>query len=266
MAGPDKEPLFLTIIDSRIIHAFGPILRSAAQDSARFWNGGLFIYPHADGALCIATDGRAMMVMLDRKARIAVPRCFQLPDALIDACAPAKPLIAYYPGWQEAPEVPAWMRPARVHLTNSGAIVSPAMPHPSNVVDSSNAHALHSTCTADIRRTVGMDYWHGEPNIDVRRILSKAKDSAYGFDVNPKLVAMFAPAAEIFNALEMTWTPGGPGGAVVFMMDSAPDFLGLLMPLKVSKRPDWPAFAAELAGASFATGDNSRSEVAEGRP
>lgn len=266
MARPDKEPLFLTIIDSRIIHAFGPILRSAAQDSARFWNGGLFIYPHADGALCIATNGRAMMIMLDRHARIAVERCFQLPDALIDACAPTKPLIAHYPGWTGTLDVPAWMHPARVLLFSSGAAVLPAMPHPSDVDDLFNGHTLYSTPTADNRRTVGLDYWHGEPRMDVRRVLANPTDPAFNVDFDPRLVAMFAPAVEIFGALSMTWTPGGPGGAAVFMMDSAPDFLGLLMPLKVSKRPAWPAFAAELAAASCATGDERRSEVAEGRP
>lgn len=266
---PQANPadLFLTIISSRIVHAFGPILKSAAS-GLRFLDGALFIYPHDDGALCIATDGYAIMMMLDREAKIDEPRSFHLPDALIDACAPPAPLVAHYPGWQEDRAMPEWMQPARVLLWRHGASVLPAMPHPADVDDAEDTHSLCSARATDkARRMLGRDYWHGRPPLDPRLALASPVNAEYRADLDPARVAMFVPAMDIFDPPTVTWTPGGPGGAVVFLMEGVPDFIGLLMPWKVPNRLGWPAFASELAASlREAPAEDRRTEVAEGRP
>ncbi|WP_062223183.1 hypothetical protein [Aureimonas sp. D3] len=268
MASPDEDVPFCTFIDSRIIHAFGPILRSAAQDFLRFWDGGLFLYPHQDGVLCIATDGRAMMMMLDREARVDVPRNLHLPEELIAACAPPKPFVAHYPGWQEEKPLPEWMQPGSVMLFRSGVSLFARMHHPADVADYDDLHTLFSRSAAfKSHRMLGRDYWHAKPRLDPLRALASAPDPEMGADLDPNRVAMFGAAMDVFNPPAVTWTPGGPGGAVVFLMDGVPDFIGFLMPLKVAKRPTWPAFACDLV-ASYAAAavEERRTEVAEGRP
>ncbi|WP_153003895.1 hypothetical protein [Aureimonas ureilytica] len=263
----------MAIIQSRIIHAFGPILLSAAKEVFRWKDGAFMVFPHPEGALCVATDGQTLAMMLDREAAVASPRAFHLPEALIKACAPRAPISSIYADEQADLPLPEWSQPAALQLTHACASVLPAMHHPKDAEWKPRGfHLLGRMGREDggVQRVT--DYQVFTPTKDPRVILPTIVPGATRLSMDPALVSNFSLIKEVFGETGcMTFTGGTDHSPIMVLLERCPDFFGAISPMRLSQETEWPEFAKALRDEVSAERAKSadaerRTEVAEGRP
>jgi hypothetical protein len=90
---------------------------------------GYRVEPHpGGGVLLIACNGESLAVVHDRQGRATRACSFLLPDGVVDACRmPVSPPLYGAEGEEVAGhglELPGWMKPGLLHLTEEGASVA----------------------------------------------------------------------------------------------------------------------------------------------
>lgn len=63
-----------------------------SREETRYYLNGVFVEPHDEGALLVATDGYCLVTWLDRKGKCTAPAIVALPRYLTDLCRPDRSL------------------------------------------------------------------------------------------------------------------------------------------------------------------------------
>lgn len=242
---------FITIIDSRIVHAMGPILASARGNQMRFYDGAFFVDPHPDGVLCSATDGHVIAFALDRGAKTSQAAQLCMPADLVDACSPHAGHALFYEGDVVEHPAPAWLQPASVCLFNSGAFVIPTMHHPGD--DPEGGHCLFRCGATTGGIYSATDFRTQLPRIQAAsHVLSKYRTGRDPIRLDPAKLGMLSGLDRTFNVSPRglrgatRLIPGYDLGPIGVQFEHAPDVFALVMPMRDEGRVAPPPFLGGL--------------------
>lgn len=221
-----------------------------AQDDLRFWDGSLFMEPASDGGAFVgAVSPHTMVVFHSREAWCKSPMTFRLPyDAFRAAEMPA-PVALTYCGESYPVDVPEWMQPETIWVTNAGTFIIPKMRAPIFAGEDNEFQPVLYERTASVgAHHIGVDYSAKEGiAIEWRRPLIKASTQTPGpafrsFAANPFIVGLLERVFDLALAESdpndrpaifhrPTGTEEDPG-AVLVTISNRPDIVATYMPIK----------------------------------
>jgi hypothetical protein len=191
----------------------------------------------AGGVLLIASDGHALAVARDPDGSCTGPMSVDIPDDLLEACRPPQRVYLNHEGEIYAPEMPAWMIPGLVLLTEYGGMLFPKSKRARGVLWEGSLDKRSLNTYPDWRQLI--------PSGDLTPIS--------GVALNPDILARFSAAANI--EVDGPWAEGvtlfGTGdphlpndcGPIVVRTRTFPDFFGLVMPMRNGTHdravPEW---------------------------
>lgn len=181
---------------AKLAWALEPIVEYARED-LRFHRGAMFMEPASDGGAFVgAVSSHTMAVFHSPDAWCKSPMTFDMPYLAFRAAEVPETVEFTYCGESYPVDVPEWMQPETVWVTNAGMFVLPKMRAPCFAEESDEFQPTLFERTASVRsHTVGLDY-SATPGIFVewRRPLVKASTETPGpafrsFAANPHIVS-----------------------------------------------------------------------------
>ncbi|MBO9125493.1 MULTISPECIES: hypothetical protein [unclassified Rhizobium] len=247
---PGKQKNLMGNFPAKLAWALEPIAEYAEND-LRFWDGSLFMEPAPEGGAFIgAASSHAMAVFHAQDAWCNSAMTFRMPHEAFRAAEPRYPVEMTYCGEHFAVDVPEWMQPGTIWVTNAGMFIQPKMRAPCFAEEAGDFYPVLFDRTASVgHHHVGIDYTATEGvKVEWRRPLIKAGTEASGapirsFAANPGIISLLervfdlaiaesppeAPPA-IFH--RPTGTDEQPGPVLVTITDR-PDIVATYMPLKI---------------------------------
>jgi hypothetical protein len=250
---PQRAVRFEAAITARYVPLLSP-LTGESLDVPHLL--GYRIEPHpGGGVLLIACNGESLAIVHDRGGRASRAGSFLLPDGVVDACRMPVPPPLYGAEGEELPvhglEIPGWMKPGMLHLTDEGASVASQDEKAPGVL------AWWEATAPNEEILIGDDFrMVAEPWVDWRATFKDVESfepSDESFALDPTLLDLFRgisgyddPLARerglVFNREKKT-------GLVLMRSLYLPDFFGALLPIpqaadkgearKPAQAPDW---------------------------
>jgi len=222
---------------------------------------GYRVEPHPDGGvLVIACNGESLAAIYDKAGRATRSASFLLPDGVVDACRMPVPPPLYGAAGEEISvqglEIPAWMRPGLLHLTDEGASVASQDEKAPGVL------AWWEATAANEEIIFGEDFrLVREPWVDWRSTFKDAaqfEGSEDAFTLDPTLMELFRGISgyddPIAGARGLVFQREKKTGLVLIRSLYLPEFFGALLPIPVEgdksdlrrpvQTPDWLRSAA----------------------
>ncbi|WP_207478901.1 hypothetical protein [Arenibaculum pallidiluteum] len=222
---------------------------------------GYRVEPHPDGGvLLIACNGESLAAIYDKAGHASRPGSFLLPDGVVDACRMPVPPPLYGAAGEELSvqglEIPGWMKPGLLHVTDEGASVASQDEKAPGVL------AWWEATSPSEEIIFGEDFrLVPDPWVDWRSTFKDAgsfEGSDESYTLDPTLI-------ELFRGIAGYDDPMAPARGLVFQRERKtglvlvgslylPEFFGALLPIPVEtdkgtlrrpvQTPDWLRTAA----------------------
>jgi hypothetical protein len=245
------------LFKAEYLHALEPMIRRSQALWDRPTVRGLIIEPcAAGGVLLVSTDGVCLTAIRDPDGRASERARVYIPDRIFAAVAPPAgvPMWSEGESWNEP--LPEWAQPGQVYLWQLAAFVLPKMHRPG---DDGEDHPLLGQASLEEGNVHSGGYrvFHDENPLPWRKVFAKYAPAETGFvGLDRDVLGIFSRVADLFaenGSYGLLITMGEPGGALRVQVKNAPDFVGLVMPLKYTKAedgfaaPEWTAMPVEAA-------------------
>lgn len=238
-------------VSASILHRLSGLLADRDDCACRTGFGrhmwGWYVEPHPDGGvIVVATDGRAIGVMIDRSGHASAGCFIYATDGLKAAVAPPKPLIGFNEGdsWPVDPR--AIEVPGEVYATTAGVFVQ----HSGDYEVEDNQFSLYAEM-AEFGSVWAGGYRLIAETMDWRRIPNAftAPEPSFAY-LDPSLLARFS---RVRDQGWFVYTQADRDGVYRVAHPLEPGFVGFIMPCRTDSvpqptDPDWFQAARQSRG------------------
>jgi hypothetical protein len=244
-----KQKILSGHFPAKLAWALEPIA-DYAHDDFRFWDGSLFMEPAPGGGAFVgALSSHVMAVFHSQDAWCKSPMTFRVPYEAFRAAQAPEPVDLTYCGESYSVDVPEWMQPETIWVTNAGMFIMPKMRAPCFAEEEHEFQPVLFQRTASVgTHEVGIDYSAKDGvSIEWRRPLINASTDTPGaafrsFAANPFVISRLQ---RVFDLALAESTPESPPnifhrptgteekpGPVLITIKGRPDIVATYMPMK----------------------------------